>query len=117
MHEERHANDHMCCVVLCAHTHRCSVAVFAVTALTAGRSYAASVGGFSLPAIVTSLFKNLWDLLHPKGFVSEWLNRWQGLASLLCLLQHRLNGRFAESCMQAYTTAARHIHHAEAMPR
>lgn len=78
------------CVVLCCvptYMHRCSVAVFAVTALSAARSYAASVGGFSLPVIVTSLFKNLRDLLHPKGFVSEWLNTGQGLASL-CLLQH-----------------------------
>lgn len=88
MQEQRRAGDHMCCVVLHAHINRCSVAVFAVTALTAARSYAASVGGFSLPAIVTSLLKNLRDLLHPKGFVSEWLNKWQGLASLLCLLQH-----------------------------
>lgn len=50
---------------------RCTVAVFAVTALVVGRSYAKSVGGLSIPTIATALCKNLQDLFRPKGLVSE----------------------------------------------
>jgi hypothetical protein len=72
--------------------------VFAVTALTAGRSYAASAGGFSLPTIVTSLFKNLRDLLQPKGFVSEWLAPVAGFWQRCC-------------AGQGCTRASKHKHH------
>jgi hypothetical protein len=51
---------------------RCAVAVFAATGLAAGRTYAASAGGLSLPTIVTSLFRNIRDLFQPKGLVSEY---------------------------------------------
>lgn len=48
-----------------------TVAVFAATAFVAGRVYASSAGGFSLPAIVKGFAGNLKDLFTPKTLVSE----------------------------------------------
>jgi hypothetical protein len=49
------------------------VAVLGATAFVAGRVYAVSAGGVSLPAIVRGFLGNMKDLFTPKTLVSKFM--------------------------------------------
>ncbi|WIA19308.1 hypothetical protein OEZ85_003941 [Tetradesmus obliquus] len=58
----------------------CCLALLGATAFVAGRVYAVSAGGFSLPTIIKSFLGNLRDLIAPKTLVSGFYSLCAALA-------------------------------------